>query len=185
MRLLAAMLLMLSLSFAQSGIAHEPEPGQTFFIYTFSDLRIETDDLSVTMEILNNDVLPKYSITLRLRETGLEATHQFEQAGGPEPSMVAYNGAYYCDQRVFFVTLRYPIPPMADIRQYDFETHAFLAQTLEYLDTANVPFENIAPHEVGADFGWPYITPQRYLVVCSDDGEAPGIRFRLNPEAEY
>jgi hypothetical protein len=71
---------------------------------------------------------------------------------------------------------------MADVRQHLFDTHAFDAQTLKYLDTAGEPFENIAPHEVGADFGWPYITPQRYLVVCSDDGEAPGIRFRLNEE---
>jgi hypothetical protein len=64
------------------------------------------------------------------------------------------------------------------------ETHAFLYQTLAYLDTVYASLENIAPHEVGADFGWPYITPQRYLVVCSEDGDAPGIRFRLNEEAE-
>ena len=73
---------------------------------------------------------------------------------------------------------------MADVRQHLFDTHAFDAQTLKYLDTAGVPFEIIAPHEAGADLGWPYITPQRYLVVCSEDGDAPAIRFRLNEEAE-
>ena len=73
---------------------------------------------------------------------------------------------------------------MADIRQLWFETHAFLGRTLEYLDTAYASLENIAPHAAGADLGFPYITPQRYLVVCAQDGEAPVIRFRLNPEAE-
>ena len=55
---------------------------------------------------------------------------------------------------------------------------------LEYLDTAFGLFEDIALQEEGVDLGWPYITPQRNLVICSEDGEAPGIRFRLNPEAD-
>lgn len=175
---------MFAVSFATSVFAHELEPDQVLFSRDFSGERIETSHFSVTMKILGGDDPPRYSILLRSRETGRNALHLFEQGGGPEPHLDAYNRAYYCDQSVVFITVQYPIPPMADIRQHRFETHAFLGQTLEYLDTAYASLENIAPHEVGVDLGWPYITPQRYLVVCAQDGDAPAIRFHLNEEAE-
>ena len=73
---------------------------------------------------------------------------------------------------------------MSQVEQPHQDANAFDAQTLKYLDTAGVSFENIAPNEVGTDLGWPYITPQRYLVVCAQDGDAPVIRFRPNVEAE-
>ncbi len=166
--------------------AHELGSGDIYFSRGWDTDTVETGELLISIEYAKGypEDTPHYQVVLKSKVTGIERSVAFPMEGGRMPHLTALNGADYCDREFVFVTLRYPIHRMADVRQHLFDTHAFHAQTLKYLDTVGVPFENIAPHEVGTDFGWPYITPQRYLVVCSEDGDSPGIRFRLNEEAE-
>lgn len=175
---------MFAVSFATSVLAHELEPGQVLYSSDFSGERIETFDLFVAMDILAENDFRRYSITLRSRETGLEAIRQFEEFGGPDPNLAAYNRGYYCDQSVVFITVEYPIPRMADILQRLFETHAFLAETLEYLDTANARFEDIAPLESGVDLGFPYEMPQRYIVECTPATGTQSFEFSFTDRNE-
>jgi len=166
--------------------AHDLRSGDRYFSRGLDFDTVETNKLLISIEYADGfpEATPHYQVVITSKVTGTERSVAFPMEGGRMPYLTALNVAYYCDREFVFITLRYPVHRMADVRQSIIDTHAFDSETLDYLDTASSLFEDIALQEEGTDFGWPYITPQRYLVFCSENGDAPSIRFGLNPDAE-
>ncbi|MFV2092928.1 MAG: hypothetical protein ACC634_07580 [Hyphomicrobiales bacterium] len=96
------------------------------------------------------------------------------------PRLVTFSNEHYCGQQVILVTMQNEGPRYADVLGYTLETHAFLSQTLEYLDTVFAPVTDIAPLESGVDIGFPYIQPQPYIVDCRAGEGGFELTFREN-----
>lgn len=143
--------------------------GQKLFTFDATEQRVRTADVEIVLAFEEQGVQPSYRVELFDFQTGLRNSKTFDQ-DPTQPKLVALNNAHYCQESIYFLTLRYAPPQYADGRSYFFETHAFDAETLEYRDTAPVAFEDISLQEIGADLGFPYIAPQPYGVACSDAG---------------
>ena len=143
--------------------------GQKLFTFDTTEQRVRTADVEIVLSFEEQQVQPSYRIELIDFQTGLRNSKTFDQ-DPTQPNLVALNIAYFCQESVYFLTLRYAPTRYADVRSYFFETHAFDAETLEYHDTAPVAFEDISLQEIGADLGFSYIAPQPYGVACSDAG---------------
>lgn len=152
-------------------LAQEPplRYDQKLFTFYANEQRVRTDDVEIVLSFREHQFQPTYRIELYDFQTRRRNSRTFDQ-DPMQPMLVSLNTAYYCGERQYFLTLRYPPPRYGDVRSYYFETHAFAAQTLEYLDSAFVAFEDISLQEIGADLGFPYIAPQPYGVACSDAG---------------
>jgi len=155
--------------------------GQTLFTIETAEQRVQTADLEIVVSFDDWQGQPVYRIELVDLQRGIRKGTSFEQ-DPVQPTLVALNIGYRCNERIIFLTLRYPPPRNADIRAYFFQTHAFHSKTLEYLDTAPVAYEDIALQEVGVDFGWPYSAPQPYQVVCATSSKGFRLDFVLKAE---
>lgn len=154
-----------------AALAQEPllRDGQKLFTFHATEQRVRTANVEIVLSFEEQDVQLSYRVELFDFRTGLRNGKTFDQ-DPTQLKLVALNGAHYCQENIYFLTLRYAPPRYADSRAYFFETHAFDAETLEYRDTAPVAFEDISLQEIGADLGFPYIAPQPYGVSCSDSG---------------
>ncbi len=169
MKTIALITILVFASGANILFAHDIGSDGKYFFRRISGEAVETGDFLITIEYADGyaEDTPHYQVVLKTKADGVTNTAAFPMEGGRIPHLTAFNEAYYCDKRFIFVTLSFPIPRYADIRQHIIYTHAFDAQTLSYLDTAFAPFERIAPHEDGADLGFPYEMPQPFRVYCS------------------
>ena len=165
--------------------AHEIGIGDVLFSNLNPIRKIETDDLIVTKESLDDKIYgePYYRVTLKSKETGAESAIDFFEGSGRPLSLVALNWGYYCGEGVVFITLRRRWPKWADILQYLFETHVFHEESLEFLATADGPYEDITPFERGTDFEYPVQMPQRFAVECTPRTEAQGFQFSITDRA--
>lgn len=145
--------------------------GQKLFTYEWDDQRLRTHDLEAVLTFEGQDSEPVYRIVLSEPAAGIRTTQTFPQEPG-QLELAAFNRANYCGEDIIFLTVRYAPPRFADIRQFRFETHAFHAGTLLYLDSVPLAFEAIALQEIGADLGWRYIAPQPYQVRCQTGPES-------------
>lgn len=165
---------------ALSGQEIKLADGQVLFTYGWKDQRVRTSDVEIVLSFEGDGAQPRYRIELSDLQ-GEVRSESFEQSPG-EPKISAFNTTCRCNEQIIFLTLRYPPPKYADVRAYFFETHAFHAETLGYLDTAPVAYEDIALLEVGVDPGWPQNAPQPYQVVCGTGPE--GFKLDIVHEAE-
>lgn len=154
-----------------AALAQEPllRDGQKLFTFDATEQRVRTANVEIVLSSEEQDVQSSYRVELFDFQTGLRNSKTFDQ-DPTQPKLIALNSADYCQESIYFLTLRYAPPRYSDVRSYYFETHAFDAETLEYRDTAPVAFEDISLQEIGADLGFPYIAPQPYGVACSDGG---------------
>lgn len=154
-----------------AALGQEPllRDGQKLFTFDATEQRVRTANVEIVLSFEEQDIQSSYRVELFDFQTGLRNSKTFDQ-DPTQPKLIALNNAHYCQESIYFLTLRYAPPRYADGRTYFFETHAFDAQTLEYRDTAPVAFEDISLQEIGADLGFPYIAPQPYGVACSDAG---------------
>jgi hypothetical protein len=168
---------------ASNGVAAQ-DVGQTSYSFIENKLgsRIETSEVVVSVERVNGD---EYRLHWASRQTGKTLSAVFPAAVPVDFQILSFNAKKYCGQEIYFVTLRYDIPKTADIRQYFFETHAFLASSFEYLASINGDYYDIAPQAVGVDIGFPYEMPQAFGVVCSaeSDGREYSFSFVQGPFA--
>jgi len=177
--------LFLSLVWVDPVHAHELGIGDVLFSDLNTIRKIETDDLIITKESLDDKIYgePYYRITLKSEETDAESASDFFESAGRPLSFISLNWGYYCGEGVIFVTLRQRWPKWADILQYLFETHVFRRDSLQYLATAFGPYEDITPLERGVDLGFPYEMPQRFAVECAPRTEAQGFQFSITDRA--
>ena len=171
MRYVGALALFLSLICVNPVDAHEIDVGDMLFTADLSGQYIETENLLISMEGTDDALYddPYYRVTVRSKETGVQSFKDFPENGGGYYRLIAFNGGYYCDEPIIFITLRQGWPKLADILQYRFETHAFHRDSLQYLATAYGPYEDITPFERGTDFEFPKEMPQNFVVECAQD----------------
>ncbi len=185
MRYAGLLALLLSLVWVNPVGAHEIGIGDVLFSDLNPIRKIETYDLIITTESLDEKLYgePYYRVTLQSKETGAEGARDFFENAGRPLNLVALNWGYYCDEGVIFITLRQGWPKLAGILQFRFETHAFHEESLEFLATADGPYEDITPFERGTDFEYPVQMPQRFAVECTPRTEAQGFQFSITDRA--
>lgn len=158
--------------------SHNLGYGQVLYTNSAYVQRVQTPDLSVVLERAGTEGDLRNRIVLKRRNSALTKVYEFELPVPLYPQLYTYNFKHYCDQEIVFITLRYPSPRYADGRVRFLETHSFLFQSLEYLDTVGASYDAIGPLEAGVDLGFEYTMPHPYIIHCSASEDGFELTFR-------
>ena len=136
---------------------------------------IETRDVLITK---GDDREDNYFITFINQKSGFSRSSKFVEEGGKEPDFFSFDTGYFCEKRVYLLTLRQSTPRYSGSVGYVYQTLIFLDETFVFLNSVPAPSTDITPLEDGIVREVPYDMPQRFLVTCTP--ESPAQPFTLS-----
>lgn len=146
---------------------------------TLSEQSVETRDLLIGLEPMNDDV--RFLVTLTDKETGFVRRHEFQGQGANDPKPYLLELRRVCGINVILLTIEYPW--RHDLPQYVrvLDTFAFRNSGFEFIDDTFGPLTDIALMDSTAPESKDLDMQPPILVECLPEGPKVPFRFIKNP----